>query len=159
MRSPSALLAFIGCVAVLFPQAALGRTVPVYVYRTPPTYSPTSSPSVSFQPSLRPTLPPASSSSITSNLALASSPTGNWWIAFLVGAMLCFAGAMYKLDKKQKLKRENSTPAEEEPEEEPAAEENKDGWFAWLWSGREESVQPEESVATNGSFATNGSSA
>ena len=152
MRSPVALLAFIGCVVVLIPQAALGRTVPVYVYRTPPTYSPTSTPSVSFQPSLRPTLPPASSSSITSNLALAPSPTGNWWIAFLACALVCFAGVMYKLDKKQKLKQKNSTPAEEEPEEAPPAEESQGGWFAWLWPGRDESVQP-ESVATNGSSA------
>eukprot|EP00985_Skeletonema_marinoi_P001337 scaffold534_cov101-Skeletonema_marinoi.AAC.2 len=153
MRSPVALLAFIGCVVVLFPQAALGRTVPVYVYRSPPTYSPTSSPSYSHQPSLRPTLPPASSSSsITSNLALAPSPTGNWWIAFLACALVCFAGVMYKLDKKQKLKQKNSTTAEEEPEEAPPAEESQGGWFAWLWSGRDESVQP-ESVATNGSSA------
>lgn len=54
-----ARLILIGC--ILFPEAALGRLVPVYVWREFPTSSPTSSPSYqpSAQPSSEPTLHPS----------------------------------------------------------------------------------------------------
>lgn len=54
MKSPLALL--IGCAVFLFPEAALGLNVPVYVYSEP-----TSRPS--YQPSLRPSSQPSSSPS------------------------------------------------------------------------------------------------
>lgn len=49
-----ARLILIGC--ILFPEAALGRLVPVYVWREFPTSSPTSTPS--YQPSVRPSSEP-----------------------------------------------------------------------------------------------------
>ena len=116
MRSPLVALS-IGC-AALSPRAALGK-VPVFVYRPPPTATPTSSPSYSLQPSLQPTMPPvtistpASDISTTSSeLAVAKSPYGFVWIVFLVLILLSFVGAMYKLDKKKKLKQKTSPNGE-----------------------------------------------
>ena len=153
MRSPSvARLLLIGCV-LLFPEAAFGRLYQVVYVVKPPTDNPTSAPS--HQPSLRPSLQPTSHPSfsptkspvavISSNLALAPSPYGNWWIAFMVFVLLCFVGAMYKCDKKQKLKEEQQKArkaAEEEPKEAPPVEESKGGWSAWvssLWPGENNS--------------------
>ena len=154
MRSPSvARLLLIGCVVVLFPEAAFGRLYQVVYVVKPPTDNPTSAPS--HQPSLRPSLQPTSSPSfsptkspvavISSNLALAPSPYGNWWIAFMVFVLLCFVGAMYKCDKKQKLKEQQQKAvmaAQAEPKEAPPVEESKGGWSAWvssLWPGENNS--------------------
>jgi len=154
MRSPSvARLLLIGCVVVLFPDAAFGRLYQVVYVVKPPTDNPTSAPS--HQPSLRPSLQPTNSPSfsptkspvatVSSNLALAPSPYGNWWIAFMVFVLLCFVGAMYKLDKQQKLKEEQQKAvmaAQAEPKETPPVEESKGGWSAWvssLWPGENNS--------------------
>jgi hypothetical protein len=89
MRSPLALLLFIGC--VFFPQAALGVVVPVYVYRAPPTSSPTSQPSSrpssqptsnpslkpSYQPSLKPSLRPSSQPSMSVEPSSSSQQSSN----------------------------------------------------------------------------------
>uniref|UniRef100_A0A6U3THY2 Uncharacterized protein n=1 Tax=Skeletonema marinoi TaxID=267567 RepID=A0A6U3THY2_9STRA len=73
MRSPSVLLTFIGCVFALFPEAALGRLVPYYIYRAPPTSSPTSTPS--YQPSARPSSHPTSYPSLSPSDRPSSQPT------------------------------------------------------------------------------------
>lgn len=76
MRSPS--IPIIGACVV---QAALGKRVPVYVYKAPPTISPTTdkSPtsSPSYQPSSRPSLQPSSKPSLRPSLEPSSQPTGN----------------------------------------------------------------------------------
>mmetsp|Transcript_20829 Transcript_20829/g.29836 ORF Transcript_20829/g.29836 Transcript_20829/m.29836 type:complete len:158 (+) Transcript_20829:84-557(+) len=96
MRSPLALLSCIGfAVLLLFPKAALARTVPLYMYREPPTSSPTStpsdqpsarpsiaptdypSPSPSKHPSLRPSYQPSSSMQPTVTSMPSSSPTSS----------------------------------------------------------------------------------
>ena len=74
MRSPLAIL-IIGVSVVLIPKAALGRKVPVYIYRAPPTISPTSPPS--YQPSPRPSLQPSYKPSLRPSLKPSSQPTGN----------------------------------------------------------------------------------
>ncbi len=71
MRSPLALLVFIGCV-LLVPKAALGIPLPLYVYRAPPTSSPTASPS--YRPSFRPSSHPTSSPSLSPSSQPSSRP-------------------------------------------------------------------------------------
>jgi len=118
MRLPLGLLTFIGCVVVLFPEAALGRTVPYYVYRAPPTSSPTSSPSVSYQPSLWPTLQPETHLSHLRTADVKPSSFGLWSIISLTGALL--AGVVSLLFWKWK-KRDTLSPED-------------DGWLDWLSS-------------------------
>jgi len=133
MRSPVTLLTFIGCVLVLFPKAALGRTVPHYVYREPPTSSPTSSPSYSHQPSLRPSMQPSlTSSSISRSFMTAEgerSSYGPVFITSLIGALLCLVGVGYALIRR---KRNRSTP---EPIEEDGG-----GWLPSFWGNDSASV-------------------
>lgn len=142
MRSPLVAL-FIGC-AALSPRAALASRVPVFVYRPPPTATPTSSPSYSLQPSLRPSSPPVTISasaleitSSTSGSAASSSQFGFVWVAPVVLILLAFVGAMYKLDKKQKLKKKTAQAAEESAKAATATEGGKDGgvfgWLSSLW--------------------------
>eukprot|EP00985_Skeletonema_marinoi_P008784 scaffold4015_cov200-Skeletonema_marinoi.AAC.15 len=57
MRSHIALL--ILPIICLVPEPVLGRLVPIYIYRPPPTSSPTSTPSISYQPSSRPSSHPS----------------------------------------------------------------------------------------------------
>ena len=128
MRSPLALLLF-GCVALL-PQDALGRLVPIYVWRNLPTSSPTSSPSYqpSFRPSSRPTSHPSSSptisrppspqpsyhpsssptstsfmtskSSVNSEEMFLPSTFGFWLAMSLIGILLCVVGVGFQLVRK-----------------------------------------------------------
>ena len=131
MRSPSVLLTFIGCVVVLFPKAALGRSH--YVYRAPPTSSPTSSPSYSHQPSLRPSMQPSLSSSSISRSFMTTegerSSYGPVFITSLIGALLCLVGVGYALIRR---KRNRSTP---EPIEEDGG-----GWLPSFWGNDSASV-------------------
>jgi len=67
MRSPLvAHLLLIGC--ALFPEAAFGRLVPIYVWRAAPTSSPTETPS--YQPSSRPTSEPSSHPSVAPSISM-----------------------------------------------------------------------------------------
>jgi len=58
MRSHIALLIILPIIC-LVPGPVLGRLVPIYIYRPPPTSSPTSTPSISYQPSSRPSSHPS----------------------------------------------------------------------------------------------------
>eukprot|EP00984_Skeletonema_dohrnii_P020508 scaffold10013_cov79-Skeletonema_dohrnii-CCMP3373.AAC.12 len=127
MRSLSALLLF-GC--VLLPKDAVGRLVPIYVWRDLPTSSPTSSPSYqpSFRPSSRPTSHPSASptisrppspqpsyhpsssptstsfmtskSSVNSEEMFLPSTFGFWLAMSLIGIMLCVVGVGFQLVRK-----------------------------------------------------------
>ncbi len=155
MRSPLVAL-FIVC-AALSPRAALASRVPVFVYRPPPTATPTSSPTSSLQPSLRPSLPPVTISTSalattnSSESAAPSSPFGFVWVAPVVLILLAFVGAMYKLDKKQKLKKKTAPAAEDSAEGATATEGGKDGgvtgWLSSLWPNNQ--FWPEEEPETN----------
>eukprot|EP00984_Skeletonema_dohrnii_P009493 scaffold3626_cov69-Skeletonema_dohrnii-CCMP3373.AAC.7 len=156
MRSPSiARLLLIGCVVLLFPEAAFGKLFPLYKWTPPPTASPTSSPS--YQPSLRPSLslqPSLSpstihaASSIISSSFMRSNGTSipqMWWVLYLLTILLCFIGVVFLLDKKKRkmLAKELA----EEPTEGPAPTEEptegqEGGWSAWLppfWPGKSSS--------------------
>jgi len=128
MRSPLSLLLF-GCV-VFLPKDALGRLVPIYVWRDLPTSSPTSSPSYqpSFRPSSRPTSNPSASptisrppspqpsyhpsssptstsfmtskSSVNSEEMFLPSTFGFWLAMSLIGIMLCVVGVGFQLVRK-----------------------------------------------------------
>jgi len=118
MRPPLDLLT---CVAVLFPEAALGRTVPYYIYRAPPTSSPTSSPSVSYQPSLWPTLQPESHLSHLRTADVKPSSFGLWSIISLTGALLTGVVSLLVW----KWKKRDTLPED-------------DGWLDWIssfWPG------------------------
>ena len=120
MRSSLDLLTFIGCVAVLFPEAALGR-MPYYIYRAPPTSSPTSSPSVSYQPSLWPTLQPESHLSHLRTADVKPSSFGLWSIISLTGALLTGVVSLLVW----KWKKRDTLPED-------------DGWLDWIssfWPG------------------------
>ena len=123
MRSPSVLLTIIGCIVALFPEAAIARTVPVYIYRDPPTSSPTSVPS--YQPSARPSLQDVS----YLRTAYGEPSSGFYLIICLTSALLAAVAITSLLIWK---KRKTSPPEEEEEEE------DRSGWSAWLtpfWSG------------------------
>jgi hypothetical protein len=131
MRSPSVLLTFIGCVFVLFPEAALGRTVPYYVYRAPPTSSPTSSPS--YQPSASPI---SLHESYLRTADAKPSSFGLWLIISLTGALL--AGVASLLVWKWKKRNASASPPEAEvppkvPPKEEGGEEDKGGWLPSFW--------------------------
>ena len=139
MRSPLAIL-IIGVSVVLIPKAALGKSVPVYIYRAPPTISPTSPPS--YQPSPRPSLQPSYKPSLRPSLQPSSQPTGNivsslsaspkyqtsesesaaakpssfgfWFIVIVVGSILYLVGS-----KMQSISA--STPVEAEGNGSPVA--------------------------------------
>eukprot|EP00573_Skeletonema_grethae_P001083 CAMPEP_0201686784 /NCGR_PEP_ID=MMETSP0578-20130828/1102_1 /ASSEMBLY_ACC=CAM_ASM_000663 /TAXON_ID=267565 /ORGANISM="Skeletonema grethea, Strain CCMP 1804" /LENGTH=175 /DNA_ID=CAMNT_0048170881 /DNA_START=40 /DNA_END=567 /DNA_ORIENTATION=+ len=157
MRSPLVAL-FIGCAALLSPRATLASRVPVFVYRPPPTATPTSSPSSSLQPSLRPSSPPvtisASALEITtssSESTVPQSPYGFVWVAPVVLILLACVGVMYKLDKKQKLKKKTTPNAEASAEGATATEGNEDGgltgWLSSLWPNNQ--FWPTEEPETN----------
>ncbi len=121
--SPSVLLAIIGCIVALFPEAAIARTVPVYIYRALPTSSPTSVPS--YQPSARPSLQDVS----YLRTAYGEPSSGFYLIICLSSALLAAIAITSLLIWK---KRKTSPPEEEEEEE------DRSGWSAWLtpfWSG------------------------
>ena len=103
MRSPLALSAFIiGCVVILFPNAALGVTVPAYNYKAPPpTGSPTSVPS--YQPTLQP----------ESYLRTAyGEPTSGFWLITSLAAGALLAGVVSLLV----WKKRDTLPPEDEGE-------------------------------------------
>ncbi|KAK1733930.1 hypothetical protein QTG54_015457 [Skeletonema marinoi] len=154
MRRSIARLLLVGCV-LLFPEAAFGKLFPLYKWTPPPTSSPTSSPS--YQPSLRPSsssqpsLSPSTihaASSIISSSFMRSNGTSipqMWWLVYLMGILLCFIGVVFLLDKKKRnmlAKELAEGPAEEPAPTEEAADEQGDGWSAWLpsfWPGKSSS--------------------
>eukprot|EP00984_Skeletonema_dohrnii_P020518 scaffold10013_cov79-Skeletonema_dohrnii-CCMP3373.AAC.22 len=109
MRPSLDLLTFIGGVVVLFPEAALGRTVPYYVYRAPPTSSPTSSPSVSYQPSHQPSLWPTLQPESHLRTADAKPSSFGLWSIISLAAGALLAGVVSLLVWKWK-KRHSSPP-------------------------------------------------
>ena len=143
MKSPSALLLFIGCV-VFLPKAVLGRQLitPLYVWRESPTSSPTAVPS--YQPSLRPSVQPTSSlrpssspsmnpafvlvaNNYMTSEAMEERPFGFWKTLLLISSLSCFVGVGIGLyrnhdclphkndqDNKQQGKRETPPPAKGE---------------------------------------------
>ena len=142
MTSPLALLSCIGVgVAVLSNKAAHARTVPLHVYRAPPTSSPTSTPSISSQPSLRPSMQHESYLR-----AAHEKPSSELWlIIYLTSALLCLAIVISCLVCKA---RKTSSPEEEEEAEAEAEAEEEEkgvGWHAWIssfWLGEPSSEEP-----------------